>query len=141
MEVEEDAVFLQIFLLFNRNAPSYYRVVAGTLKTASPGSTHTVTKITSNAWNSATNLNDISIWKISPAFTFNSNTKAVGLPAQGTTSAAGTVMTVSGWGTTSVSYFVNTDLKENKFLNLEFCGRNIRKKLSFFTYYKTSNNS
>jgi Trypsin len=91
-------------LCFNSNAPSYYRVVAGTLKTANPGSTHTVTKITNNAWNSNTNENDISIWKISPSFTFNTNTKAVGLPAQGASSSAGTVMTVSGWGTTSVSY-------------------------------------
>lgn len=93
-----------VFPKFNRNAPSYYRVVAGTLRTASPGSIHTVTKITNNAWNSNTNENDISIWKITPAFTFNTNTKAVALPAQGTTSAAGTVMTVSGWGTTSVSF-------------------------------------
>lgn len=86
------------------NAPSYYRVVAGAVRLISPGSVHYVTRITSNdAWDPNTNNNDISVWKINPAFVFNTDTKAVALPNQGTISPAGTVMTVSGWGTVSVS--------------------------------------
>jgi hypothetical protein len=58
---------------------------------------------------------DISIWKISPAFVFTTNIKAATLPAQGTTSPAGTSMTVSGWGTTSVSYILSKKFKRKYF--------------------------
>lgn len=99
---------LTVLFQIYSNSPSYYRIVAGALRLINPGSVHYVTQITSNkAWDPKTNQDDISIWKIDPAFVFNSDTKAVNLPTQGTISPAGTVMTVSGWGTTSVSsYFL-----------------------------------
>jgi hypothetical protein len=91
------------------NSPSYYNIVAGTLKNNNGGSEHTVSEINTADWNGNTNENDISLWRVSPSFVWDSATAAVGIPAQGTDSPAGTVMTVSGWGTTSVSFYLNQD--------------------------------
>jgi Trypsin len=91
-------------MIYFSNSPAYYRVIAGTLRHGNPGSTHTVEEINTAAWNGNTNENDISLWRVSPSFNFDTTTNAIGIPAQGAESLAGTVMTVSGWGTTSVSF-------------------------------------
>ncbi|XP_065338023.1 trypsin-1-like [Cloeon dipterum] len=94
----------------SENRPSYYQVVAGTLQSASPGTIHSVVEIITADWNSNTNENDISLWRVDPPFVFDTNTDAVQLPAQGTESTAGSRMTVSGWGTTSYGGSASPDL-------------------------------
>jgi secreted trypsin-like serine protease len=112
--LKECVAFAEIFLSFNRYAIYNLQVVAGTLLSATPGSIHNVTSITNHPFYNPPMtklLNDISIWRITPAFTFTTNTKAVGLPDLGTETVAGTVVTTSGWGHTIVSYFVKNVLK------------------------------
>lgn len=83
---------------FGSNPHSYYRVIAGTIENAEPGSVHSVEEIHIAKWNSGTNENDIAVWRVSPSFTFDAITGPVKIPAQGAYNLEGTAMTVSGWG-------------------------------------------
>ncbi|XP_065342470.1 trypsin 5G1-like [Cloeon dipterum] len=81
---------------------SQVRVIAGTLRSALPGSTHAVSRIIVHPEYSTTMFgNDIALWQIADEFEWDEQTAPVDLPIEDTQSAAGTLMTVSGWGTTS----------------------------------------
>ncbi|XP_059476937.1 trypsin-1-like [Neocloeon triangulifer] len=81
--------------------PTYFRVVAGTLKIAEPGSFHNVTKITRHKdFNNFDLQNDISIWEIDPPFVFSDTISPIALPPNDTQTPTGLILTTSGWGKT-----------------------------------------
>lgn len=95
--------------------PNNYRIRAGTLTYQSGGTLHTVGEIVVHlGYNSFSFANDIALWRVTPRFTFDSVTAPAALPAQGTDTPPGTIVWVSGWGTTAVS----VSFKSIKFVNL-----------------------
>jgi trypsin len=99
--------------MYSRINPRSYQVRAGTLTYASGGTVHTIEEIIVHE--QYRTINDIAVWRVAPAFKFDTNTAAAALPSQGTDTPAGTVMTVSGWGTTSVSIFPSINIISNFF--------------------------
>lgn len=91
------------------------RIVAGEhdLNTDSPNEQIRVLSsyVNHENYNSRNQLNDVSILHWDVGLTLNSVAAAVSLPAQGSNTAAGTAVTVSGWGTTSAGGSISTLLK------------------------------
>jgi len=80
------------------------RVVAGEYSLSANDGTEQIRSLTYTmhpSYNSATSDYDIAMLTLTQALTFGTSVSAVALPAAGSTPAAGTTCTVSGWGTTS----------------------------------------
>jgi len=83
-------------------AASSVSVRAGSLQYASGGTLVKVSKIVVNPnYNANTVDNDIALWQLATPIATSSTIAYATLPAQGSDPAAGTVLTVSGWGLTT----------------------------------------
>ncbi|KAF4533005.1 hypothetical protein B566_EDAN000694 [Ephemera danica] len=82
--------------------PSNYQIRVGTLTYASGGSVHTINQVIRHEdYGGLLIVNDIAVWSVNEPFVFSPAVAAGVLPAQDQDTAAGTVVWVSGWGTTS----------------------------------------
>ncbi|CAB3380235.1 Hypothetical predicted protein [Cloeon dipterum] len=76
------------------NNPSIFRIVAGTLNLTIPGSIHYISELFADDRTGR----HLSLARVSPPFKFGCNTRPVQLPARFAETAAGSVFTVTAWG-------------------------------------------